>query len=146
MHDGKKTSIINFIVDVVDPEQLPWISAEREYIGMEIKPENTRPDYQNEASESRSYPMRVALISQKGTMRTTWLPSTMEGRYKFLDQDGQDDLQFYIEAQNGRWVANSGRGGVFLRADPSGEEVSMGHVMPLSDKMLANLQDRKSVV
>ena len=110
---------------------------------MEFQSERSYPGLQPDGPATPAapgVPMRVALISQKGMMRTTWLPSTLEGRYKFLDEDGQDDLPFYIEAQGGVWIANSGRTGVFFRTDPSGAEVSAGRSLPLSDKMLANLQ------
>lgn len=107
---------------------------------------NRTDDLQGGKDESLrvQLPMRVVLISQTGTMRTTWLPKTLEGRYKFLNENGMDDgLPFYLEAVNGEWKAYSGRSAVFYKMDPmTGEEIPLGQEASLTDRGLANLRYR----
>ncbi len=49
-------------------------------------------------------PMRVALMSSVGALKTIWLPTYKEGRYCF-DGEGEVEKSLYIEAKNGAWYA-----------------------------------------
>ena len=99
---------------------------------------NPRPSAEDTGAP---YPMRVVLIPQNGKIRTVWLPSTVDGRYRFLDANGADDgLPFYIEAQNGTWIANSGKSAVFVQIDRNtGRESVIGHEIALTDSSIAYL-------
>ena len=48
--------------------------------------------------------MHLFLFCPDGSIRTLWLPKTMEGRYRFISETGKDDLPFHIEAGKGQWV------------------------------------------
>lgn len=49
-------------------------------------------------------PMRVALMSSVGALKTIWLPTYREGRYCF-EGEGLIEKSIYIEAKNGVWHA-----------------------------------------
>lgn len=91
---------------------------------------------------SLQLPMRIVLIPQSGKLRTIWLPGTAEGRYRFLNSDGLGEaLPFYVEKSDGDWVAYSGKSAYFVRTNTTtGEEMNLGHEMPLKDVMLAHLR------
>ena len=91
-------------------------------------------------SSSSFQPMRVVLISYDGEMRSIALPAIREGRYKFLNEDGNEDIPIYIEAISNRWIARAGRNGYFFKDDPSTpyEEV-IGPSIEISDKLIVNV-------
>ena len=53
---------------------------------------------------SNPSPMHLFLFCPDGSIRTLWLPKTMEGRYRFDSEAGKDDLPFHIEANKGQWI------------------------------------------
>ena len=86
-----------------------------------------------------SFAMRVVLISNSGDMRTIVLPNTCEGRYKFLDKNGIDDIPIYIEALSQRWIVSSGHTGYFYREnDETQSDEVIGQTIELSDQMVIN--------
>ncbi len=89
--------------------------------------------------EEQFYPMRVVLISEKGTMYTAWLPAAREGFHKFLDADGLDRLPFYIVFEHD-WVVHVGREAYFFKMAPTGEEKYAGREIELVSQSFSNIR------
>ena len=60
-----------------------------------------------------SWPLRVALISERGKFCTLWLPQTPEGRIQFDREAIGARLPLYFEAVDSFWYAFPGREGSF---------------------------------
>ena len=81
------------------------------------------------------YPMRIALMSEHGAMHTIWLPLHMDGRYKFVDKDGTEDVSFiYIEARENAWYAFCGKDAFFCI-----DEHGIGKSVQLFDQSLIKI-------
>ncbi len=62
--------------------------------------------------------VRVILIEQYGILHTIWLPDTIEGRYRFLENTREGgNLPIFIEGENGQWIAHAEKGALFRSAD-----------------------------
>lgn len=56
-------------------------------------------------------PMKAVLISDIGEIQTLWLPAVSDGRYRFPWNANMPP--FYVEAEEGSWVAHGERGVIF---------------------------------
>lgn len=63
---------------------------------------------------SKRIPMRIMLISDEGSVCSMRLPETMEGRYRFPEEDPKHLFPLYIEAVDNRWMAFAGEGAEFV--------------------------------
>lgn len=83
---------------------------------------------------NRNCPMRVVLIAENGGFYTILLPSSMEGRYKFVDSFGEEKFPFYCEAVNNCWWINLGGEVVVLNANSQNGFNNVGRAQMLCDK------------
>lgn len=91
------------------------------------------------AGEDLNYPLRVVLISEKGTMYTAWLPAEKEGFYKFLDASGDDRLPFYMVCEED-WTVHVGKDALCFRLSPDGEEIPIGCAITLKSQTFTNIR------
>lgn len=80
--------------------------------------------------------MTAALLCESGTIQTIWLPSDLDGRYRF---QGKDSFQppIYFEPANGQWAAWGELGVLFSLAGERERET-----IPLSDQLVAQFAFR----
>ena len=71
-------------------------------------------------------PVRVVLIADYGEMFTLLLPSSMDGRYRFVDSFGQEKFPVYFEAENGKWVAHLEDSAYFFALASNGVKKNIG--------------------
>ena len=96
------------------------------------------------------FPMRVALMSPRGSMQTLWLPAKAEGMYRFqpgLDPANPSLLQ--LRAENGCWCAVLGGGAFFFTYEVGmggyAVERRIGSSVELTDRALFHIRFGDSV-
>ncbi|MCC8072797.1 MAG: hypothetical protein LIO62_01545, partial [Clostridiales bacterium] len=94
--------------------------------------ENTFERNNEEFDKERILPVRVVIIANYGEMCTLLLPSSMDGRYRFVDSFGQKKFPIFFEVSDGHWVAYLEQSAYFYTM-VNGEKRSNGKTHELNE-------------
>lgn len=94
--------------------------------------ENTSELRKEELIQENLLPVRVVLIANYGEMFTLLLPSSVDGRYRFVDSFGQEKFPIFFEMSNGHWIAHLEQSAYFYVLTSNGEKKNKGKTYQLS--------------
>ena len=94
--------------------------------------ENTSELRKEELIQENILPVRVVLIANYGEMFTLLLPSSVDGRYRFVDSFGQEKFPIFFEMSNGHWIAHLEQSAYFYVLTSNGEKKNKGKTYQLS--------------
>lgn len=94
--------------------------------------ENTSELPKEKFNKESILPVRVVLIANYGEMFTLLLPSSMDGRYRFVDSFGQEKFPIFFEMNNGRWIAHLEQSAYFYVLTSNGEKKNTGKTHELN--------------